>query len=776
MFLGVSVLAGVLVASLAIPVAALTGLMSTSAAESLSQLPAELETPPVAERTKVYMKNGEVLAQFFDEFRVIVPLEKISPVMQYAQIAIEDDRFYEHGALDLKALVKAFVTYFTGDSGGGGSTLTQQYVKQVLVDKADNIVDPVLRQIELDKVQERSIKRKIAEMRYSIALEQRLSKDEILERYLNIANYGDGAYGVEAAAQHYFSVSAADLNLAQAAMLAGIVQTPVRNPANDPNGALARRDVVLDRMLELKLVSASEVAAAKAEEFDDEKMQYPHNGCYQLPRYGQLCRLVWNYLMNNTELGDTVAERENNVKRGGYEIYTFVEPKFQNSVQSAVSNYIAATDPVTAAMVVVQPGTGVILGAAQNRSVYGFSMAAGESAIQHFAPPRLGGDQGYQAGSTFKGFTVAAALKAGVPPSKMYNAASSMSFGGRTFRSCEGPFTAPGPWTVINTSDSGVMNMLKGAGNSVNTYFMQLEQSVGVCAVVEMARDVGMETTPTDEHPNVMAYHNVAAFTLGVGETQALSMATAYATFAARGVRCDPIIIRSIIDRDGEEIPTQQANCRQVIDPGVADGVNYVLQGTFNGALNGTGSRARLSDGRQAAGKSGTTEDNRDAWFVGYTPEAVGVAMIGVDSRPENEWFWSAQYKRSLTRLQLPSGRLLSGTGSADATQIWRPGMEGVLAYFPATPFTYPPGWILAGKTIPVPSVKGMSFEAAQRELERNGFSLTGPKDTMKRVHDNSAVDTVVSADCEPYKGGLCSLTLSKGPAPQSAPTTPGGP
>ncbi|MDR0783794.1 MAG: penicillin-binding protein, partial [Propionibacteriaceae bacterium] len=459
-FFGISLLAGVLVAGLVAPAAAFTGVGGAIVATSLTEVPIFLETKPQAERTTVYLANGKVLTEFYDENRIIVGLDEIAKVMIDAQVAIEDDRFFEHGALDLKSLIKASLGFVGGGDTGGGSTLTQQYVKQVLMEEAVQNPDPIEREEELARVQARTIERKLLEMRYALFLEERHSKEWILENYLNIAYYGDGSYGVEAAAHHYFAVTAADLTLGQAAVLAGIVQTPSRNPVNDPEGAYARRDVVLDRMEELGLVTAEEVEEAKAEVWDPKKVTYPKNGCYGLAKYGQVCRLVWEYLMNNEALGKTEGERQRKIMRGGYEIHTYIDPEKQDAVQSAVSNYIAATDPVVSAMVVIQPGTGIILGAAQNRSVYGFDIAKGESAYLSFAPAYLGGDQGYQAGSTFKGFTVAAALKAGYPPAKKLNAKGFISFTGKTFRSCDGAFPAQG-FPVQNTSQNGVMDMYK---------------------------------------------------------------------------------------------------------------------------------------------------------------------------------------------------------------------------------------------------------------------------------------------------------------------------
>ena len=232
-------LAGLLVAATMIPVISGTQAVVTAGANVSEDVPIDFLAPPQAQRSEVKLANGETLAYFFDENRVYVPLDQISPAMRQAQLAIEDHRFYEHGALDLKSTLRALVSNSTNDSTQGGSSITQQYVKMVLVSEAAARGD----QEGVAKAQERSLTRKVNELRYAMAVERRLSKDQILERYLNIAYYGDGAYGVEAAAQHYFNISAKDLNLAEAAMLAGMVQNPeATNPTRRPAIPAARRN------------------------------------------------------------------------------------------------------------------------------------------------------------------------------------------------------------------------------------------------------------------------------------------------------------------------------------------------------------------------------------------------------------------------------------------------------------------------------------------------------------------------------------------------------
>ena len=771
-FMLISGLAGLLVAGLAIPGAALAGVASTAVYASLTKLPVELETPPQAERTNILLGDDSLLTQLYDENRIIVTLDQIAPIMRTAQVAIEDDRFYDHGPLDFRSLAKAVLTNLGGD-GGGGSTLTQQYVKQVLVEQAMQKPTEEERQQALDEAQGRTVERKIREMRYAIALEDKFSKDQILENYLNIAYYGDGAYGVEAAARHYYGVSAADLTLGQASMLAGIVQTPSRNPVDDLSGALERRDVVLDRMLELDLITQDEADAAKAEGFDPAQVHSAQNGCVGVDwTYVQICQYVLNTLNHNPNLGSTPAEVQNNLRRGGYTIRTYIDPTKQQATQDAVSSQIADADPVKSAMVIMEPGTGRVFAAAQNRRQYALgddnaaSLYAGETAIQYFAQYDYGIDEGAQAGSTFKPFVVAAALDAGISPNTTFAATSPMNFTGQDFKGCDGPAKPNGSWTVGNSSISGVMNMYTAAANSVNTYFVQLEKLVGLCNVVTMATKLGAMSWPDDpDHPDIMSFQDVPAFTLGVADTSPMQMAVVYSTFAARGTRCDPVIVKSIQDRDGNEVPTTNGNCQQVIRPEVADGVNRVLSQAFYG---GTASGWGVS-GHTLSGKTGTTEDGAATWIVGYTPQLVGIAMVSVDNNPAWADFWAAHGK-SMEGVLLPSGVRLSGVGASTAGPIWRPAMTVALQDLPNEPFTAPTSDILNGKTVTAPSTEGMSPADARKALEAAGFFVQEAS-----VYDDSPAGSLVSAVCQPMYGGTCTLNISQGPRPSEAVVKPPG-
>ncbi len=695
MFVLVSVLAGVLVAGLFVPFAGLAGVSGRAAASEIEDLPEELATPPQAERSEVLLGNGEVLTYFYQENRVYVPLQKIAPVMIQAQLAIEDHRFYEHGALDLTGTLRALLRTSSGNTQGG-SSISQQYVKMVLVESCR------LNQACIAKVTEASgtdgFQRKIRELRYAIALEDKFSKDEILERYLNIAYYGQGAYGVEAAARHYFSTTADKLTLAQASMLAGLVQNPNRvNPVTAPDAAGDRRDFVINRMAELKMVTQQQVKKAKATKFDPSKVQKARNGCVG-SRYPFICDYVRRTLLQSPSLGKTPDERENLLNRGGLTIRTAIDPEVQDMAQQRLSKVVSPTDPIISTMNMIQPGTGLILAMAQSRPVMGDNAKNGETYYNYAASPSLGGAEGYQAGSTFKAFTAAAALEKGIPMSKKYDAKKTINLGGRRFQTCEGKAKLE-KWKVSNsTGTNGNMDMNKAIQMSVNTYFAQLVMQVGLCRTTEMAEKLGIESTGMDLRPGhegeirdlVDFYQYNPSFTLGSVEIAPISMAEAYATFAARGIHCDPIIISKITTPAGKELQPPSANCKRVIDKDVADGMNQLLSGVMT---KGTGQRAAVKGGRPQAGKTGTIDSNEAVWFSGYTPEAAGVAMIAIDKRQKPFIRGKKGFRRSGVKgFRLESGERLEGSGSGDAGQeIWKPTMERYLKGQPETKFKKPP-------------------------------------------------------------------------------------
>jgi membrane peptidoglycan carboxypeptidase len=684
------------------------------------------------------MGNGQLLARFYEENRIPVKLSKIAPVMRQAQLAIEDHRYYEHGALDFKGTLRALIRNTTSDDVQGGSSITQQYVKMVQVEACTSKGDTQC----VKEAQAPTLQRKIRELRYAIAMEKKFSKDKILENYLNIAYYGQGTYGVEAAAQHYFSTSADKLTLAQAAMLAGLVQNPdTVNPVRNPAAALDRRDVVINRMAELKLITAEQVKQAKKVGFDQKKVKRTRNGCVGT-RYPFLCDYVRETLEKTPSLGKTLEDRKNMIKRGGLTIQTAIDPETQDLAQEKVSEVVGPTDPIISTMNMIQPGTGLIVAMAQSRPVMGSDVKKGQTYWNLAVEPEMGGIQGYQAGSTFKLFTLAAALEKGIPISKKFNARSPMDFSGREFRSCKGKEKVYGRYRVTNSvGHSTVIGMTEAAEFSVNTYFLQLELATGMCRVTKMAKKMGVKVGhPIGQPPVdiVKQFQDKPSFTLGTVEVSPLSMAEAYATVAARGIHCNPIIVSKITTRAGKNLEIPDANCQRVMDQDVADGVNKILKSVV---ARGTGTRARISGEGDIAGKTGTINSNEAVWFAGYTPEIAGVAMISIDNT-KSPFIKSRKLRKKGDRFRRSGVRnytvpstdyRLEGSGSGDAGQeIWRPVMLEYLKRVPNTSFNDPPRRIEVGRQVTVPNVYGLGISAAIRRLEAAGFTV----ETQYVYHD----------------------------------------
>jgi membrane peptidoglycan carboxypeptidase len=694
-FVLVSVLCGVLIAGVALPAVAAAVFTARSTESSLNDLPVAFDTPAQSQRTRVLDANGDVLTYFYEENRVYVELDRIAPIMRQAMIAIEDHRFYEHGPLDLTGTLRALINNLaSGSETQGGSTITQQYVKMVQIEEAKKRGD----EAGIQAAQDRSYGRKIRELRYAISVEKNLTKDEILERYLNIAYFGDGAYGVEVAAEHYFGTTAAKLTLPQAALLAGLVQNPTAlSPTTNESAALERRDVVLNRMIELSVISAADAAKAKRVEFDRDEVATTTNGC-QRSDYPFLCDYVYRSLAQTPSLGSTPEERVNTIKRGGLTVTTAIDPKTQDTIQKAVSNVVGPTDPVIATMNMIQPGTGLIVASAQSRPVMGSNAKKGETYWNYSASPAMGGAQGFQAGSTFKAFTAAAALAEGIPIAKRYNARPVMDFSNSRFDTCEGRAEVGGQWRVRNsTGTNGVMDMYRAAERSVNTYFVQLALDVGMCDVTKMAEKLGVESS-TKTAP-ISSYDDKPSFTLGTVEVSPMSMAEAYATFASGGIHCDPIILDEITDSSGKKLATPSANCQRVISTEIAAAMNSLLSRVMT---SGTGQRVATADGRPQAGKTGTIDSNAAVWFAGYTPQVAGAAMISIDNR-RKPFVRSADgfRARNLKGYVVPStGKTLEGSGSGDAGQeIWKPAMQAYLRGTPAQRFAPPPSDLVNGRT-----------------------------------------------------------------------------
>ncbi|UQA94064.1 transglycosylase domain-containing protein [Streptomyces halobius] len=654
-FLGVSVLAGAVLAGLALPAAGALGLAAKGSVEGFDDLPANLKTPPLSQRTTILDANGGEIAKVYSRDRTVVGLKDMSPYIQKAIVAIEDARFYQHGAVDMKGILRALNK--NARSGGvseGASTLTQQYVKNVFVEEAGNDADKVA------QATQQTIGRKVRELKYAIQVEEELGKRKILQNYLNITFFGQQAYGIEAASQRYFSKHAKDLKLEEAALLAGLVQSPSRyDPVNAPEEATRRRNTVLQRMADLKDITQAQADAAAKKPI---QLSYsrPKNGCITaVDGAGFFCDYIRKVFLSDKAFGKTRKARVKRWNQGGMTIRTTLDPQTQKSIQTSMSKHVYEDDPVAAAGAIVEPGTGRILGMGQSRP-YGFGKT--ETTMNLSVERNMGGGAGYQTGSTFKPVVAAAALEQGTSPYQKYSSPYRMRYPSPV-QTCNGEWTGKGSAQNENKTEVGPYGMKEATAKSVNTYFVQLISEIGICPAVKMAQSMGIERADGKK------LRQVPSMALGGQEMSPLTMAAGYATFANGGRYCSPVAIESITDARGRAMKVPQSSCRTAMSKQTADTINTLLKGVVE---DGTGKQAGLQ-GRDSAGKTGTTDSRYAAWFVGYTPNASGAVWVG-----------DPQHTTKMYNITI-GGVLHEKVYGADTPgPIWRDAMTGALAGKPA--------------------------------------------------------------------------------------------
>jgi len=747
-----SLLAGVVLAGLAFPLVGGVALLGKSASDEFLALPADLETPPLPQRSKILDKDGHVVATLFSENRVRVSLDQVPELAQKALLAIEDSRFYEHRGVDVRGTLRALAKNTgSGSVQQGGSTLTQQYVKNVLVESART-------EAGQKAAVEKSVRRKLQEARYALELEKKLTKPQILEGYLNIAYYGDGVYGIGTAANHYWGIPVNKLSLAQGALLAGLVQNPSKfDPEAHPKAAVTRRNTVLDRMAALGMITPAQAVKATREKLRL-KITSVKSGC-EAPDVTApfFCDYIRRYLESGpagAALGSTLQERQEALLRGGLTIRTTLDPKAQRAAQRAVSKQVPRKDPFGAVAVadVVEPGTGAVRAMAVN---FGFGTGKGETKV-NFA---IGGTEGFQGGSTFKAFVLARALQMGISPQLKLHAPQ---------RYCPKAFTwitADGKCGPSNAGDSeaGTFTFVKATWLSVNTYFAQIEERTGYVTPAALAEAMGVRRLSRDPSFEGSRLQRIPAFVLGVDGVSPLAMAGAYATFAASGVYCPPNPIESVTDARGEEISLPTSPCSQVLEKEVADQVTSMLRGVIDGpAAHRTGRGASL--GRPAAGKTGTTNDSKAAWFVGYTPQLSTAVWVGKKTpTPMQRVTINGRYYKAVYGGSLPA-------------PIWKQTMQGALEGVPPQDFPEP-AKLDSGTLVPVPDVTGQPLDVAEATLRDAGFGVeVGAPVNAGPIPAGAVARTAPAAGTSVPAGSTVTLVPSNGLAPLPSPSAPAEP
>ena len=608
-FLSVSALMGVVGAGMLVPIAGPTALVAKSVPSVFNELPGDLQTVAPAEESQLLDSSGGVIAHFYDKQRIVVPSANIADVMKKAIVAIEDKRFYEHNGVDATGIARALVSNL-GDSGRqGASTITQQYVRNSLAERGylEGDADQV------SAATEQTTERKLREMKYALALEKTQSKDEILTGYLNIAPFGPITYGVEAASQRYFSKSASELNYLEAALLAGLVQSPVQyDPLTHPEAAQERRDTVLATMLDQGVITQEEYDEGIATTVDS--MLHPtvsSEGCSGADSSkAYFCDYVLSQFLEDPTFGATRIERERLLKTQGITIRTTLDSAKQDAAYASLTNAIPVGDAsgLNDALVSLDPRTGKVLAMAQNTT---YGIEAGQTMSNYAA------DGNFQVGSTFKVFVLLQWFKEGHSAYETVGSANTFYPNG-AFK-CDGrPITTEGYQVNDLAGKTGTMNVVRATGQSVNQAFVNMASRVDFCSIFETAYDMGI--TEDGEVPSPFP-----ANILGSVSGSPLQMASVFATIANSGQQCKPQSIESVTDRDENVLKEFAADCKEVISPELANKTAALLTASAGQYYTST----RLGDGRPFAAKSGTTDGHANTWLTGFTPSLATAVWVG---------------------------------------------------------------------------------------------------------------------------------------------------
>lgn len=706
---GACILAAALIAGLLFPLAGGFGYVSNRAADAVDNVSAEVLEGTAPAVSTMVDTTGAPIAWLYQQRRFEVPSDKISNNMKLAQVSIEDRRFLQHHGVDWQGTFRAFLrNTSSGEVQQGGSTIDQQYVKNfqlLVVAKTD---------AERRAAIETTPARKLREIRLALTLDKQLSKDEILTRYLNLVYFGNGAYGVQDAAQTYFGVDAKDLTVPQAAMLAGIVQSSSRfNPYTNYKAVLERRNTVLDTMIQNIPNRAAEFEAAKATQLDvlPEPKSLP-NGCIAANDRGYFCDYALQYLAD-------AGISQDQIDKGGYLIHTTLDPAVQNSMKAAVDAMTPPDlDDIAEVSSIIAPGQDShnVVAMVSSRT-YGL-----DAGIHQTVQPQPYSMVGDGAGSIFKIFTTAAAMEKGlgisaqldVPP---FYAAKGMGSSGT-------PGCPEMTYCVKNAGNyRSPMSVTDALAQSPNTAFVKLIQDVGVTPAVDMAVRLGMRSytqAGTSGHGNLsmadmFKQQNLGSFTLGPVAMNPLELSNVAATLASGGKWCPPSPIKEVLDRNGKPVSLTQQACQQVIDPGLAHTLANALS---QDDVSGTSAVSARAAGWNVpvSAKTGTTETNRSSAFLGFTNSLAGAAYIYGDS-PTPDQICSYPLRNC------SSGNLFGGNEPA---RSWYMGIKPVLGNFPPT--ALPPlddKYVRGSNNSQIPDVMGMPQAQATSILVGAGFQVS---------------------------------------------------
>lgn len=756
--LGFSVLSGLLVTVMVAPALAVTGITASSTIGIFDSLPEYIQIGQQPERNTIYATytgSGNTggyypIATIYDQNRQEVRYDQISPYALDAAVDGEDRRFFDHGGVDVPSVIRAALGNATGTSSSGASTLSMQLVKNIYVQQALQEPTEELRQKAYDAATSPSFDRKLKEMKLAIGLEKTYTKKEILAAYLNIAFFGDNTYGIQAAAQRYYSVDAKDLTLPQAASLIAIVQFPNQRGLFDPENYSAnkdRRDVILYAMFDSGDITQKEYDEAVATPVDDTtlKPQEPQNGCIGAYAYAKwFCDFVVKNVKNYEFLGANEQERLDNWKRGGYSLYTTLDLDVQINAQDQTWAYAPSTETALelgSSTVTVQPGTGRVLIMTENK-VFDDTLeggGAGTSAVNYNTSFDYGGSSGIQPGSTYKVFTLLDWLKSGKGLYEKVNGDARTEEQSKFKDSCADGGGWGGPYQFKNDSgESGPFTVYGATTGSVNGAFISMALQLDLCDIRHVAESLGVERadgTHLQTNPSSV---------LGTNEVTPLSMAAAYAGIAAGGLYCKPIIVDRVVDPTGRELPGQTKDCRQAIDPEVAATAAYAMAGVMSG---GTGTSSNPEDGVPIIGKTGTTDSSVQTWVITATTSAATAVWVG----------------NSIGKFPIRSYETAGVSGGLLRHVIMRSTVATINAKYGGLAFPDPSPALLSGSGLEVPDVRGLTPEAAKALLVGLGFGYEDGGQIDSEIPAGKIAATDPPAGTQSAKASVIKVYISKG-------------
>ncbi|MBP1327009.1 membrane peptidoglycan carboxypeptidase [Leucobacter exalbidus] len=772
--LAMSLIAGVLVTAAVTPVVAISGISAGSAIDIFEKLPNHLNPSRLAEPSTLYATSADgqqlKLAEFYDQDRETVQWDDIPQFVKDATVAEEDPRFYTHGGVDVLATARAVLQNAAGQNLSGASTVTMQYVRNVLIQESIAIPDPEEQTAAYKKAMEQTTDRKLKEMRYAISIEKQYAKDDILLGYLNIALFGRKIYGIQSAAHYYYNKDAKDLSLAESASLVAIVNNPAKLQIDVEENIPAnteRRDKILNSMLTRGKITQAQFDEAIATPVTPD-ITPREAGCFLAEKnygLGHFCDYVQRYIKQDASFGDNPTDREFNFSRGGYSIMTTIDLDMQAAGLDAMHNTVPAMTEgidVGAATSSVEVGTGRVFAMMQNKP-YSNEQAflddnPSYTGINYNTDFEYGGSNGFQVASTFKAITLAEWIRTGHSVRDVVNvnsrtveessfAASCMPDGRYGF----GSFS----FTNDNEGTRGNQPVLTAIGNSVNGGLVSMQQKMDLCETFDTAKKLGIHRASVQTNPDVANYGTTDLTMVpsnvygGIDEIAPITMATAYGAFAGDGTVCTPVPIDSIVDTDGKEVPFTKSKCTEGVSPEVAAGVAYALQ---YAVTNGLAKHAGSAYGVPHLAKTGTSDDVIDNWTVGASTKVATATWVG-NAGPVQ--FADGSWGRVSTQ---HIGNLMY----ADQT-LWPAVMNVADAKYGGDAFPEPSAASVKVTLVPVPEVKGKSFEEATKLLTSAGFNVSDGGEVDSSAPKDTAAGTSPGAGEQVGLGSGISLQRSNG-------------